>query len=112
MVRMRWQKVAVLALGAVLVGARWASADGGEDRPRRKPPRQIPSYSRLHFWAPGLVWCYEDLCGPRLSVYAPDRHPELPPSYLILRYRRRRPAPPPEATLVEVPTPPPESRAR
>ena len=43
-----------------------------------------------------------------LSVYAPDRHPEIPPTYTTLRFTH--PAVYPAATLIEPPTAPATSR--
>jgi hypothetical protein len=66
-------------------------------------------YSPFRYWTPALARAY-DAHRPHLSVYAPDRHPEIPPTYTILRY----PCPPalPAATIIATPTPPPESRFR
>src|SRR5947209_1703432 len=69
---------------------------------------QPTSYSPLRFWAPGAARVSDQIHGPKLSVYAPDRHPEIPPTYTILTFPC--PAVPPGATIIEPPTPPPESR--
>ena len=68
------------------------------------------SYSPFRYWAPGAARLSDDIHGPKLSVYPPDRHPEIPPTYLILKYPC--PAVPPAATIIEPPTPPAESRFR
>jgi hypothetical protein len=51
-----------------------------------------PSYSPARYWAPHAAWTYDCLCGPKLSVYAPDRHCEVPATSIIARY----PCPPVE----------------
>src|SRR5207253_339851 len=45
-----------------------------------------PSYSPLNFWAP--TWIRVKACfhHERLSVLPPDRHPEVPPTYVLQRY--------------------------
>jgi len=45
-----------------------------------------PSYSPARYWTPTLARTYDCVCGPKLSVYAPDRHPEVPPNVVISRY--------------------------
>jgi len=67
-----------------------------------------PTYSPVRYWAPTVARTYDCLHGPHLSVFAPDRHPESPPSMAIIQYRCA--AAPPEATLYTVPIPPAESR--
>jgi hypothetical protein len=71
-----------------------------------------PTYSPLNYWAPSAVHLYADVHGPKISVYAANMHPEVPPTYDILKFKRKCPAPDPAATLIAVPTPPPESRSR
>jgi hypothetical protein len=69
-----------------------------------------PSYSPLHYWAPALERVNDKVHGPKLNVYSPDRHPEIPPTFTILRFSH--PAADPAATLIEPPTPPATSRFR
>ena len=71
---------------------------------------QSSSYSPFRYWAPGAARISDEIHGPKLSVYPPDRHPEVPPNYTILQY----PHPPvePAATIIEPSTPPPTSRFR
>jgi hypothetical protein len=66
-----------------------------------------PSYCPAHYWSPTLVRACDCIKGPHLSVYAPDRHPEIPPSMAILKYK----CPPvgPEATIYTVPLAPSSS---
>jgi hypothetical protein len=66
------------------------------------------SYSPFRFWAPGAARVVDDLHGPKLDVYAPDRHPEIPPTYVVLQFPR--PAVDPAATIIEPPAPPATSR--
>ena len=67
-----------------------------------------PSYSPARYWAPAAARAYDKTCGPKISVYAPDRHPEIPPTCLLIQYRC--PAVPAAATIVVPPTPPATSQ--
>jgi hypothetical protein len=107
-------RLTVLALCfAALTGVRTVLADG--------PPACTPAdgsthscygqrcdppayYSPWRYWAPALARVYDNHWGPKLSVYAPDRHPEVPLSFNALPFR----CPPadPEATVLVPPTPP------
>jgi hypothetical protein len=73
-------------------------------------PCPPPSYCPARYWTPRPARGYDCLCGPRLSVYAPDRHPEITPTFLNIPY----PCPPadPVTTIIERPTPPAESAFR
>jgi hypothetical protein len=92
--------VLVLAVGLVLANSA-SAGDGG-----------APSYPRIWYWAPAIGRANADIHGPYLNVYAPDRHPEVPPTYIALRFPRRPPIAAPAATIIPVPIPPPTSRAR
>jgi len=107
MVRIRRLTVATLALAAVLLSAHTASAGPLMDWlfPDDGP---TPSYSPLRYWAPRVGRVHDDCHGPKLSVYPPDRHPEIPPTYNILKFPC--PAVDPAATIIEPPTPPATSR--
>ena len=109
MVRLRRLTAAALVFAAALLPAGNASAGPLMDRlvPDDGPE---PAYSPLRFWAPTLARLHDKCHGPKLGVYAPDRHPEIPPTYTILKF----PCPPvePAATLIRPPTPPAESRFR
>jgi hypothetical protein len=111
-----------LALAAVLLGTtRTAFADGPPDgsapaccssadgygKSSCPPPAY---YSPLRYWTPALARVYDCCYGPKISVYAPDRHPEVPPTFNVLTYA----CPPvvPEATVLVPPTPPATSRQR
>jgi hypothetical protein len=105
----RWLVAVFLAVASGFLGANTAAAGPiltwlglGNDPP--------PSYSPAHFWMPGATRLADDLCGPRAAMYAPDRHPEIPPTCTFIR----SPISPvsPEATLIERPSPPATSRAR
>ncbi len=106
MVRIRRLALAVLVVAAGLVAGSPVGAGPLKDFfcPCDCPP---PDYSPLHYWTPGLVRLH-DAHGPKLGVYAPDRHPEIPPTYTILKFPC--PAVDPAATLIEPPTPPATSR--
>jgi hypothetical protein len=105
--RMHQLTVAALLLAGGLVPARAASAGplaswfGCGDCPP-------PSYSPFRYWTPALARLHDCFHGPSLSMYAPERHPEVPPSAYILQY----PCPPvpPAETLIPTPTPPETSR--
>jgi hypothetical protein len=102
MLRIRWLAVAlVLVVGLGIANP--ASAGPLKDWFCHGdcPP---PDYSPFRYWVPWVARCFDKKHGPHLSVYAPDRHPEIPPTYAILTFRC--PAVPPEATLIPVPTPP------
>jgi hypothetical protein len=109
MVRIRRLTLAALVLCAGLAPASTASAGPlkdwlcGGDCP-------TPSYSPFRYWAPRLARCSDDVHGPKLDVYAPDRHPEITASYTILKFPC--PAVDPAATIIEPPSAPATSRFR
>jgi hypothetical protein len=106
--RIRRLTVAALVLAAALVPARPASAGQLWDwLCDHCPP---PSYSPFRLWAPRAARVSDRVHGPKLDVYPPDRHPEIPPTFTILKYSC--PAVDPAATLIEPPTPPATSRFR
>jgi hypothetical protein len=74
------------------------------------PADRQTSYSPFRFWAPRAAKAHDDLHGPKLSVEAPDRHPEISPTVTILKFQG--PAVDPAATLIEPPTPPATSKFR
>jgi hypothetical protein len=108
MVRMRHLAVAALVLTAGLVAPNPAGA--GPLKNCLPDDGPYPAYSPLRYWAPGVARTYDDCHGPKLGVYPPDRHPEIVPTYTILKF----PCPPalPAATLIPIPTPPAESKFR
>ena len=94
---------------ALLAFAGVASADPPRDRycPGDCPQ---PSYSPCRYWAPRIPRLFDQCRGPWLPVIAPDRHPEVQPDFIIIRYHC--PAVAPELTRIQPPTPPAESRSR
>ena len=56
-------------------------------------PCPPPTYCPARYWAPNMARAYDCLCGPHISVYAPDRHPEVPATVTVFKYRCK-PAPP------------------
>lgn len=44
------------------------------------------SYSCWHVLTPQLYRAYSCLCGPKVSVYAVDRFPEIPPRYEVIPF--------------------------
>jgi hypothetical protein len=67
-----------------------------------------PWYSPARYWAPAAARLNDIVHGPKLSVYPPDRHPEITPTYIIIKY----PCPysDPGATIITPPTPPATSK--
>lgn len=109
MVRVHRLMLATIVLAAGLVSA--TSANAGPLKDWFLPgDGQAPSYSPFRYWTPRLARVDDAVHGPRLSVYAPDRHPEIPPSCTILKFSR--PAVDPAATLIEPPSAPASSRFR
>jgi len=102
-----WLAAAAFALGVLLLSAPAASAGPIWDWlcGNCPPPEH---YSPARYWTPGLARINDYCHGPKISVYAPDRHPEIPPEYQVLSF----PCPPvlPAATFIPVPTAPAESR--
>lgn len=62
-----------------------------------------PSYSPFRYWAPGAARASDCVHGPRLSAYPPDRHPEVAPSFTVLKFPC--PAAEPAATTIQPPAP-------
>jgi hypothetical protein len=98
---------ALLILWAMLVPATKATAGPLTDwlLPDDGPE---PSYSHLRYLAPALAHLHDNCHGPKLNIYPPDRHPEIPPTYTVLTF----PCPPvaPGATIIPIPTPPATSK--
>jgi hypothetical protein len=109
MVRVHRLLLAAFVLAAGLVSATPANAGPLRDwfHPEDAPS---PSYSPFRYWTPRLARVNDAAHGPSLNVYAPDRHPEIPPTYTILKFTR--PAIDPAATLIEPPSAPASSRFR
>jgi hypothetical protein len=57
-----------------------------------------------------LARAYDCVCGPKLSVYAPNRYPEIEPTFLIQKYRCVTVDP--WDTIIERPLAPETSQAR
>jgi hypothetical protein len=108
---LRWLRLTVLVC-ACLLGSRNPARAGPWLASFWHPDAQVPSYCPARYWTPGLARMYDCLCGPRLSPWAPDRHPEIPPGVAVLQYPRWHPAPYPGQTIVSTPTPPQDSRTR
>src|SRR5262245_31747263 len=85
MTRARILPSAVILLAALLALPSPASAGGVLDW-LCHGDCPAPSYSPARYWAPHVARTYDCLCGPKLSVYPPDRHPEVPPGYVLSRY--------------------------
>jgi hypothetical protein len=89
--RMRnWIAAAGLVLALLLPGI--ARADHAcNDCPRS-------TYSCLRYWAPQLYRIHACLHGPKMNTYAPNRHPEIEPSFKAVRF----PCPPVDPQLSTV----------
>ena len=107
MMRLRRLTMGALLLFAGLVPTSTASA-GPLMEWLRPEDGQPPAYSPFRYWTPGLARVNDAVHGPKISVYPPDRHPEIPATFTILKYCR--PAVDPAATIIEPPTPPATSR--
>jgi hypothetical protein len=105
MLRVRRFVLAALAVAAGLLLPRPASAESLKEW---LFPQSDTSYSAFRYWTPGLARVHDDCHGPRLNPYAPDRHPEITPTYIILKFPC--PAVDAAATIIEPPTPPATSR--
>ena len=110
MARYRKYLIAAWLLAVMLMSSAPSNAAGpiltwlgfGDDPPN--------TYCPGYYLAPTMTKLCDDVHGPRVGVYAPDRHPELPPTYNDLRFLIS-PAPP-ATTLVPVPIPPATSKAQ
>jgi hypothetical protein len=113
--------IAVAFCAALLGTTSTAFADGPPEVAAPACCSDQPSYGKTHcpppayyspfrYWAPTLARIYDCCCGPKISVYAPDRHPEVPPTFKVLTYA----CPPvdPEATVIRMPQPPSASVQR
>jgi hypothetical protein len=108
MLRIRRLTVAALLLIGGVVVPNTASA--GPLKDFFTPADGQSSYSPFRFWAPRVAKAHDDVHGPQLSVEAPDRHPEIAPTFTILRFAS--PAVDPAATLFQPPSAPATSRFR
>ncbi|HEV8059437.1 MAG TPA: hypothetical protein VGP68_06175 [Gemmataceae bacterium] len=108
MVRKQRRSLAMAVLVAALATASTASA-GPFDWlfPSESQPN---SYTPFHYVAPRAIRLNEDVHGPKIDVYPPDRHPEITPTYNILRFPC--PAVDAAATLIERASPPATSKFR
>ena len=108
MTGIRWWMLAGLVLVAGLLSAGTASAGPLWDwiTCQCSPP----SYSPARYWAPELARGYDCIHGPKLSLYATDLHPDVPPTFAVIKF----PCPPaaPVSTILPPPTAPATSRAR
>jgi len=71
--------VAVLLLGLLTAQAAVA-APGYDDCPG-------PCYSCKHYWTPQLWRIHSCLFCPKMNVYAPNRHPDIEPSFKAVRFK-------------------------
>ena len=104
-----WRRLtlAALLMTAGLVSANRAHAGPVEDG-LFPAAHADNSYSPWRCWAAALARLSDHFRGPQLSVYATDRHPEIPATFIILRYDC--PAVEPAATIIEPPKAPATSK--
>jgi hypothetical protein len=95
------------AIAAAMALSFAPACQAGEHGDKDCPPQL---YSPIRYWAPGAARIYDHFYGPRLSVYAPNRHPEVAPTLYVIRYRC--PAVPAYDMHVVRQSPPPESKFR
>jgi hypothetical protein len=94
------------AVFALLAGGAAASAGPfGWIFPSESQPN---SYSPFRYWTPRLERVKDYFHGPKISVYAPDRHPEIPPTFSNLTFPCA--AADPASTLIQRAPPPPTSK--
>ena len=104
----RMRTLAIIAVATSCLGANQAHAGPFFDwfGIFDNPPS---SYSPLRYWAPNAARV-NDHFGPRLSVVAPDRHPEIAPTFTIIKFPSA--TSPPAETIIERPAPPATSGSR
>ena len=108
MVRIRSRRLALVVVLLSLATASSANAGPfGWIFPSESQPN---SYSPINYDAPRLVRLKAYFHGPKVDVYPPDRHPEIPADYNILRFPCA--AADASATLFERPSPPATSKFR
>jgi hypothetical protein len=105
-----WRAWITAILFAVLASTGFVHADNLPSAyilPNASAPN---SYSPARFWTPTLARIHDYFHGPKISVYPPDRHPDLPPTFSNIRF----PCPAADAasTLIERASPPPTSKFR
>jgi hypothetical protein len=110
MIQVRRLAFAALVLGVGQLLSSKASAGHFWDW-LTQPPCPSPTYSPFRYWTPSAAHFYDDTHGPMYAPRAPLTHPEIPPTYTVLKYKRRCPAQEPAATVVPVPIPPATSKA-
>jgi hypothetical protein len=90
--RMRWSLATVTLILSLLVPGAAFAEHAYDDCPR-------PCYSCKHYWAPQLWRIHSCLFCPKMNTYAPDRHPEIEPTFKALRWHC--PPVPPQQSSVE-----------
>ncbi len=71
---------------------------------------QPNSYSPLRYWAPRAERVNDIVHGPKIDVYAPDRHPEIPRTFGSIYFPCA--AADAASTLIQHPSPPATSKFR
>jgi hypothetical protein len=84
----------------------WVSASVSSE----KLGTAAPGYSPFRYWLPGFARIHDNLHGPRIDCYPPNRHPEIVPTLAVLKF----PCPSAEGsiTVFTPPTPPSTSLPR
>ena len=108
MIRRIRRHIAPVVLVTLLASAGVASAGPfGWIFPSESQPN---SYSPLRYWAPRAERVHDIVHGPKINVYPPDRHPEIPPTNKNLTFPC--PAVDAAATIIPPSLPPATSKFR
>lgn len=104
----RRSAIAAVIVATLLVTANTAGAGPilnwlgiGDDPPS--------SYPKIRYWAPTVARVGDAIHHRTLSVYPPDRHPEIPPTFTVIQYHNSVASP--AETMIPRPKPPETSRA-
>lgn len=89
--RMRLGLAAAVLLVGLLTPRAAVAAPGYDDCPG-------PCYSCKHYCTPQLWRMHSCLFCPKMNTYAPDRHPEIQPSFKAVRFKCP-PVPAPQSSV-------------
>ena len=78
--RMRWAWMTATLLLGLLMPRVAVAGYLCDDCPK-------PCYSCKHYWAPSLWRAHSCLFCPKMNTYAPNRHPEIEPTFKAVQYR-------------------------
>jgi hypothetical protein len=78
--RMRWLWMAATLLLGLLLPRVAVASEYLDGCPK-------PCYSCKHYWAPSMWRVHSCLFCPKMNTYAPNRHPEIPPTFRAVQFR-------------------------